>query len=174
MPKIYSDKSLFKGKVVGGASYFHQSALHIIDSQYRDLIAKASILNENSCKWNVVKFDNQDSNRLSFLEYQCFDDYEFPCLEKSYQANLKELTFKSRKHSKTNPPVLHRKELLIDPARTDYQKFESLTKTLEKFGAFKNITKLGTKLRWEDELNRLGIVVKDHKANLNGEISNVS
>ena len=174
MPKIYSDKSLFKGKVVGGASYFHQSALHIIDSQYRDLIAKASILNENSCKWNVVKFDNQDSNRLSFLEYQCFDDYEFPCLEKSYQANLKELTFKSRKHSKTNPPVLHRKELLIDPARTDYQKFESLTKTLEKFGAFKNITRLGTKLRWEGELNRLGIVVKDHKANLNGEISNVS
>ena len=174
MPKIYSDKSLFKGKVVGGASYFHQSALHIIDSQYRDLIAKASILNENSCKWNVVKFDNQDSNRLSFLKYQSFDDFAFPCLEKSYQVNLNELTFKSRNHSKTNPPVLHRKELLIDPARSDYQKFESLTKTLEKFGAFKNITKLGTKLRWEDELNSLGIVVKDHKAKLIGNKLNVS
>ena len=54
------------------------------------------------------------------------------------------------------------------------QKFESLTKTLEKFGAFKNITKLGTKLRWEDELNRLGIVVKDHKAKLIGNKLNVS
>jgi len=174
MVSNHSKKSLFKGKVVGGASYFHQSALHIIDSQYRDLIAKASILNENSCKWNVVKFDNQDSNRLSFLNYQSFDDYAFPCLEKSYQANLNELTFNSRNHSKTNPPVLHRKELLIDPAHSDYQKFESLTKTLEKFGAFKNITKLGTKLRWEDELNRLGIVVKDHKAKLFGNKSNVS
>ena len=69
---------------------------------------------------------------------------------------------------------MHRKELLIDPARSDYQKFESLTKTLEKFGAFKNITKLGTKLRWEDELNRLGIVVKDHKAKLIGNKLNVN
>ena len=39
---------------------------------------------------------------------------------------------------------------------------------------FKNITKLGTKLRWEDELNRLGIVVKDHKAKLIGNKLNVS
>ena len=174
MVRIYSSKSLFKGKVIGGSSYFHQSALHIIDSQYRDLIAKATILNVNSCKWNVVKFDNQDRNRLSLLEYQCFNDNEFPCLEKSYQVNLKELTFKSRKHSKTNPPVLHRKELLIDPACLDYQKFESITKTLEKFGAFKNISKLGTKLRWEDELDRLGIVVKDHKAELVGNKSDAS
>ena len=164
----------FKGKLVGGASYFHQSAIHIINNHFRELISRASTLNENSCKWNVVKFDNQDNNRLSFLEYQCFNDYEFPCLEKSYQVNLNELTFKSRNHSKTNPPILHRKELLIDPACLDYQKFESLTKTLEKFGAFKNITKLGTKLRWDDELNRLGIIVKDHKAVLNGNISNVS
>ena len=164
----------FKGKLVGGASYFHKSAIHIINNHFRELISKASTLNENSCKWNVVKFDNQDSNRLSFLKYQSFDDFAFPCLEKSYQVNLNELTFKSRNHSKTNPPVLHRKELLIDPARSDYKKFESLTKTLEKFGAFKNITKLGTKLRWEDELNRLGIVVKDHKAKLNGNKLNVS
>ena len=170
----HSANSLFKGKVVGGASYFHQSAIHLIDNYYRDLIARASVLQANSCKWNVVKFDNQDSNRLSFLKYQSFDDYAFPSLEKSYQVNLKKLTFKSRNHSKTNPPVLHRKELLIDPAHSDYQKFESLTKTLEKFGAFKNITKLGTKLRWEDELNRLEIIVKDHKAKLIGNKSNVS
>ena len=174
MVNNYSLNSLFKGKAVGGASYFHQSAIYLIDNYYQDLIAKASILNENSCKWNVVKFDKRENYKLSFLEYQCFNDYAFPCLEKSYQVNLNELTFKSRNHSKINPPILHRKELLIDPARSDYQKFESLTKTLEKFGAFKNITKLGTKSRWEDELNRLGIVVKDHKAKLIGNKSNVS
>jgi len=174
MVNNYSLNSIFKGKVVGGASYFHQSAIHKIDDIYKDLITKASALNENLCKWNVVKFDNQDNHRLSFLKYQSFDNYEFPCLEKSYQVNLNELTFKSRNHSKINPPVLHRKELLIDPACLNYQKFKSLTQTLEKFGAFKNITKLGTKLRWDDELNRLGIIVKDHKAVLNGNISNVS
>ena len=174
MPKIYSDKILFKGKMVGGASYFHQSALHIIDSQYRDLIARASILNENLCKWNVVKFDNQDSNRLSFLKYQSFDDFAFPCLEKSYQVNLNELTFKSRNHSEKNPPVLHRKELLIDPSYHNYEIFCKLTKELEKLGAYKNITKLGTRLRWEEELQRLGIIVQGHEIKIIGDIINVS
>ena len=174
MVSNHSKKSLFKGKVVGGASYFHHSALHIIDSQYRDLIAKASNLNENSCKWNVVKFDNQDTYRLSFLKYQSFDDYAFPCLEKSYQINLNDLTFKSRNHSKKNPPVLHRKELLIDPSHHNYEVFGNLTKELEKFGAFKNITKLGTKLRWEEELQKLGIIVQGHEIKIIGDIINVS
>ena len=174
MVNNYSLNSLFKGKVVGGASYFHQSAIHIIDDIYKDLIAKASILNENSCKWNVVKFDNQDSHRLSFLKYQSFDNYEFPCLEKSYQVNLNELTFKSRNHSEKNPPVLHRKELLIDPSYHNYEIFCKLTKELEKLGVFKNITKLGTRLRWEEELQRLGIIVQGHEIKIIGDIINVS
>ena len=174
MVSNHSKKSLFKGKVVGGASYFHQSAIYLIDNYYQDLIAKASILNENSCKWNVVKFDKRENYKLSFLEYQCFNDYAFPCLEKSYQIHLSDLTFKSRNHSDKNPPVLHRKELLIDPSHHNYEVFGNLTKELEKFGAFKNITKLGTKLRWEEELQKLGIIVQGHEIKKIGDIINDS
>jgi DNA phosphorothioation-associated putative methyltransferase len=164
----------FKGKLVGGASYFHQSAIHIINNHFRELISRASTLNENSCKWNVVKFDSQDSDRLSFLKYQSFDDFAFPCLEKSYQIHLNDLTFKSRNHSKKNPPVLHRKELLIDPFHHNYEKFCKLTKELEKLGAFKNIIKLGTKLRWEEELQSLGVIVQGHEIKTIGDILNGS
>lgn len=157
---------IFKGKVVGRAAYFHQSALHLIDSAHLEAIKKATELNQHNCDWNVVKFDKKNEQKLSFLDYQRFDEFEFPCLKLSYQIDLDELTFKSRKHSNVNPPVLHRKELLIDPNHPNFKKFKDFTKTLENLGAFENITKLGTKLRWESELSRLFIATKDHKANL--------
>ena len=46
----------------------------------------------------------------------------------------------------------------------DHEKFQGLTAQLESMGAFKNIVKLGTKHRWEDELTKLNIVIKDHVA----------
>jgi rRNA processing protein Krr1/Pno1 len=41
-------------------------------------------------------------------------------------------------------------------------------------GVFKNITKLGTRLRWEEELQRLGIIVQGHEIKIIGDIINVS
>ena len=57
MPKIYSDKILFKGKMVGGASYFHQSALRIIDSQYRDIIFN---MLEGKIPYVLLGINNED------------------------------------------------------------------------------------------------------------------
>jgi len=155
----------FKGKVVGGAVYVHKSAFYLLNNDQLDLISLANQLNHIHCKWNVVKFDSKFKKRLSFLDYQDFDEFEFPTLDQSYQIDLDDLTFKSRQHSNTNPPLLHRKELLIDPNHHNFRKFYEFTKVLEKLGAFENINKLGTKLRWEAELSRLSISIKDHKAN---------
>lgn len=155
----------FKGKVVGGAMYVHKSAFHLLNNYRLDIISQADQLNHIHCKWNVVKFDSKFKKRLSFLDYQDFDEFEFPTLDQSYQIDLDDLTFKSRQHSNTNPPLLHRKELLIDPNHYNFRKFYEFTKVLEKLGAFENVNKLGTKLRWEAELSRLSISIKNHKAN---------
>jgi len=52
----------------------------------------------------------------------------------------------------------------VHPNHPDRAKFLNLTAQLEDLGAFKNIVKLGTKHRWEDELTKLNIVIKDHVA----------
>ena len=59
------------------------------------------------------------------------------------QVDLKLKNIQIRQHSKNNPPVLHRKELLVHPNHPDRAKFLSLTAQLEDLGAFKNIVKLG-------------------------------
>lgn len=158
--------SSFKGKVVGGAVYIHKSALHLIALEQKALITETKNLREFCHFWNVVKFDKKDKHKFSLLDYQSFDDYEFPSLNSSYQINLKTRSYSSRNHSKTNPPILHRKELLIPPEDLRLEKFTKLTSMLEKLGAFKNINRLGTKLKWEEELKRLNIVVQNHQAKL--------
>lgn len=166
--------SIFRGKIVGGAIYVHKSALHLLSIEHTQAINKATNLNWENYAWNVLKLNKQDKNKLSFLDYQDFDEYEFPCLNNSYQIDLKNCMFSGRKHSSSNPPVLHRKELLINRNHPSFRKFSNLTKTLEELGAFKNIVKLGTKLRWKDELDRLNIVVTDHVATRAGKKNNVS
>jgi hypothetical protein len=123
--------------------------------------------------WNVIKFSLKDVKKLSFLEYESFAETEFPGLIHSCQVNLNLQSIKIRKHSTSNPPVLHRKELLMRPDHPELNKFRSLTLQLESLGAFKNIVKLGTRLRWQDELDGLKIVIKDHVATQTGQPTNV-
>jgi DNA phosphorothioation-associated putative methyltransferase len=159
-----TEKKPFNGKKIGGFLYSHISALPVLPDQYRSVIEVAIELNSDFDTWNVVKFNLNDTEKLSLLEYDNFDMTEFPCLHHSCQIDLKMETLKLRKHSSKNPPVLHRKELLVHPEYPELTKFKNLTLQLEKLGAFANIVKLGTKLRWQDELKRLKISVKNHEA----------
>jgi DNA phosphorothioation-associated putative methyltransferase len=160
--------SSFHGKQVGGFMYAHKNALSALPTKYL-IIAEASLRLDNEFStWNVIKFNLKNDQRLSLLEYDDFDKMEFPCLHHSCQVDLKIGSLKIRKHSPANPPVLHRKELLIHPEHPELAKFKNLTSELEKLGAFANIVKLGTKLRWQDELKRLKINVKNHKATIIG------
>lgn len=144
--------------------YIHKSARPYLSERHSQSLNNALRLLNNFRRWNVVKFNVKDGTRLSFLEYENFDCTEFPCLMRSCQVDLTSQTTKNRNHSTENPPVLHRKELLMYPGYPGLAKFQQLTAQLENMGAFKNIVKLGTKLRWQDELYRLNIVIKDHTA----------
>jgi DNA phosphorothioation-associated putative methyltransferase len=156
----------FYGKRIGGYMYAHINALSVLPYKYRSITEAAIKLNNEFYAWNVVKISLKDGEKLSLLEYDNFDMTEFPCLHHSCQIDLKMGSLKIRKHSSKNPPVLHRKELLVHPEYPELAKFKNLTLQLEKLGAFANIVKLGTKLRWQDELNRLKIDVKNHDATI--------
>jgi DNA phosphorothioation-associated putative methyltransferase len=62
-----------------------------------------------------------------------------------------------------NPPILHRKELLLPSDHHDIPKFVALTKQLEDAGLFKDSLRIGYKKQWEERLYNAGYKVVDHK-----------
>ena len=95
----------------------------------------------NDFDWNVVKIDLKDKNKVSFLNYEDFEDCEFPALLQSCQVSAKTGETHPRNYSADNPPILHRKELLLPPNNKNSEKYRALTLELEELGAFSKLNK---------------------------------
>ena len=151
------------GKVVGEAQYFHKSAVSMLADVEKAKLLKCLDLIDATTLWNVVKFDLKDPNKVSFLEYSNFSDDAFPVLLNGTNIDLSLKTIKHRAYSLSNPPVLHRKELLLPPSDPNRVKYVALTEELEELGAFINVSELGTKQRWLKRLEELGIEIFEHE-----------
>ena len=152
----------FKGKVVSQQRYLHVSAKALISAreQERVEVASKAIINEN---WNVIRLDLANRMTISLMEYESFSASAFPALLKSYKIDIDNLTCKIQRYSQKNPPILHRKELLINPSLDEYKIYSQLTKELENLGAFKEMYRFGTRERWNEHLNNLGIFLQGHQ-----------
>lgn len=154
--------SVFQGKIVSGTRYAHKSAVSLLPNTEQQLIEKMHAFLDIDTAWNVVKLEIKKPTNFSFLCYQDFSDAEFPALLKSYKYNNCDHTFKLTRYNSKNPPILHRKELLLPSDHPDYLKYETLTNNLIVLGAFQNMHRHGTKKRWQEWLESLGIVVNNH------------
>ena len=152
----------FKGKLIGNVHYFHKNALSLLEPEVLKIVQKCAKILDTGFEWNVIKFDSK-SFEISLLDYEKFEENAFPALLKSCKFNLETGNYKIRNHSANNPPILHRKELLLPPNEKNIELYRKLTSDLEKIGAFNNIIGLGTKVSWELELTNLGIKVHNHK-----------
>lgn len=159
---MMKNHSLNVGKVVGKARYLHISAISALDQLYGKILTKCLELIGESISWNVVKFDLAATHRVSFLFYTDIYSNPFPELMASTNVDLKTEQVKHRIYSRTNPPILHRKELLLLPSDVQVPTFSSLTCRLVELGAFEEIYKYGTKLPWQNRLKELEIEIKDH------------
>jgi len=153
----------FKGKMVGGAKYIHCKAIYLLEPAEQELLKFARSLIDEKCRWNVIKIDLKNKNIISFLNYEDFEKEEFPKLLNSWQVNTSTCETKIKNYSSNNPPILHRKELLLPPNDEKINQYRALTSELEELGAFSNPIKIGTKKHWEAELKSLGIRVEAHK-----------
>ena len=151
------------GKVVGGAQYLHKCATSLLTQVQKDRLAECLKLIDRTTSWNVVKFDLKDLHKVSLLEYSDFAQDAFPVLLNGINIDLVAKVAKHRTYSNSNPPVLHRKELLLPLDDPEKAKFEALTEELEELGAFINISELGTKQRWWKRLEELGIEIIKHE-----------
>ena len=153
------------GKRVGGARYYHKSAVRWTDSRSQKALEEATRIACLSPRaFNVVKFDGEPPQRVSLLAYEDFEASAFPTLLDSWTVNLRSQGFVHRSYrASRNPPILHRKELLLAPDDPRRQMFAQLTEELQRRDLFKKANSIGFRRQWERRLAIAGIVIEDHK-----------
>jgi DNA phosphorothioation-associated putative methyltransferase len=148
------------GKQVGSALYVHHSAVaHLLPDHARLIATAAKHVPQSN--WNVAKIDLADDRAVSLLDYQEFAEYAFPALRQSHRVDLKAGVVSARRYEK-NPPILHRKELLLPPDAPRRDVYLALTQELEQRGLFVDMNRRGRHDSWEAALAKAGIEVRDH------------
>ncbi|MVF23126.1 DNA phosphorothioation-associated putative methyltransferase [Methylocaldum sp. BRCS4] len=153
------------GKNVAQNLYIHLSALDPNDKERRELILTASALTD-TCPgqdFNVVKFSH-DSARLTLLDYPGFFEEGFPALKRYWTVDLGNGTVHLRAYEGSlNPPILHRKELLLTLEHPQFAEFAALTSAAEQIGLFDDTTRIGFQQAWSTLLAQKGYRVVGHQ-----------
>lgn len=107
---------------------------------------------------------DQQGNQISLLYYeQCFDS-PFPALKSSCAVDLASGRIKQLRYDlSSNPPILHRKGLLLPPDHPQAPLFATLTQQLEAVGLFQDSRRIGFAREWQERLRSAGYEVRDHQ-----------
>lgn len=146
-------KKLNLGKRIGDHLYVHIDYLNELEPfVLTNQISTARKLLGETCESlpNVAKV-NLKNEHFSLLFYADFYEAPFPELVGCWtfaQGNLDSPTFRSYKSS-LNPPILHRKELLVPTSHPNREKWVSCTRSAEELGLFDDPITIGFRLNWE-------------------------
>src|SRR5215813_357594 len=152
------------GKQVKGNLYFHIAALASLDPRVREPVQFAAMQAslDPEAEFNVIKID-EEGKRISLLYYEHFFDSPFPALQRSCIVDLASDRIKHLRYNLSdNPPILHRKELLLPPDHPQVPIFEALTQQLEAAGLFQDSRRIGFAREWQERLHSAGYEVRDH------------
>ncbi|WKJ92195.1 DNA phosphorothioation-associated putative methyltransferase [Methylomonas montana] len=153
------------GKKVLNNVYWHYS---LTDSQHYEIqqtVKAAEILAhlKPGLGYNVIKYDGK-SSMLSLLWYPNFFEEPFPALETSFRIDLTTQRVEKRSYQTSlNPPILHRKELLLSRDAPNYQQFTQLTETAEQLGLFDDTIRIGFKQAWDALIREKGFQIIDYQ-----------
>lgn len=141
------------GKRVVDDLYIHLSAVRELeDAEHRGLIEQAMLRVPTPAELTpVVAKLNLRTRRLSLLAYRDFDDDPFPELAASWAFAPGSTGAPSYRiyADSLNPPILHRKELLVPLSYPGREGWVRLTSTAESLGLFDDTTTIGFKLNWQ-------------------------
>jgi DNA phosphorothioation-associated putative methyltransferase len=138
------------GKHVADHVYGHVTVLASWPVELRARVEQAAALARVTSgeHFNVVKM-HALGEQLSLLAYPDFDDAPFPTLHKSWRVHLAMGTVVYRDYTDScNPPILHRKELLLTPEDPRIPKYAALTRTAEGLGLFDDPSRIGFREQW--------------------------
>jgi len=149
------------GKLLPDDLYVHASLVHKLNPVLRVYFGCARALVGDIPDANIVKFHRR-SGKLSYLTYPTFDSDAHPALAKTVSVNLRSCEMWSRDYTKSeNPPILHRKEALVDPSYPQHDIFSKLSAAEESAGLLGG--QIGFAKAWEQLLASKGMMVTGHE-----------
>ena len=146
------------GKRVGLHTYHHVEVLELLEPLHIEQINKAIAITGMMPgeRFNVIKLPHVGES-ITLLDYPRFFDDAFPVLANYWTIDLANQTYRYRTYlDSLNPPVLHRKELLLPKDHPQQELFQTLTKSAEQIGLFEDPNRIGFKRAWETLLARRG------------------
>jgi hypothetical protein len=152
------------GKTVARHIYVHADALDTLAPEFREAIHDAAgiagVRLGEAC--NVVKID-RDRAAISLLDYPDFFEAAFPVLRRAWSVDpaTRTVRFRSYEHS-LNPPILHRKELLLPEGHPQREIFAALTAAAESLGLFEDPRRIGFRQAWDALLIQRGYRIAGH------------
>ena len=154
---VYSELRVTgRGKHVGRFSYYHRMLAEKRDGVLARLGDIRRRLHDAPFEFNVIKLDARSC--VSFLRYEEFATVPFPALLAALSCNIFQGTARKTFYcGRRNPPILHRKELLVPADNPLVPEAERLTSELERFGAFADPHRIGTRDGWTARLASLGV-----------------
>ncbi|MEK0082651.1 DNA phosphorothioation-associated putative methyltransferase [Benzoatithermus flavus] len=151
------------GKRVHGTLYLHQDALGTLGAEEQALVHEAGRL-AGDFAWNVVKLDPERPGRVGLLRYEPFDAVPFPALLDSAAVDVRAGRVVRRSFQRSaNPPILHRKELLLPEGHPDRERYAALTRSLERLGLFAGASRIGFRQAWEARLAAAAMRIEGHR-----------
>ena len=152
------------GKVVGGQVYIHVEVLDSLEAKKQSLVRLAESAAQVTAneQYNVVRVA-LDGTGVALLNYPTFFEEAFPALAGSwkYYPDTKDVRFRDYSRS-LNPPILHRKELLISELHPRLREFKTLTQSAEQLGLFSDSTRIGFASYWHKSIRDLGYEIVGH------------
>jgi DNA phosphorothioation-associated putative methyltransferase len=152
-------------KKVGQHSYYYVESLSRLDFAQKSRIELAAAIAgiAASTNYNVIKLSQHDDS-ITLLDYPRFLDEPFPILANYWTVDLTNRSFRHRTYSESlNPPILHRKELLLGQDNPQRKLFQTLTTSAEQIGLFDDPNRIGFKKAWETLLAQRGYRVAGHE-----------
>lgn len=149
-------------KRLPGTVYLHREAGVCHREPFVSLLQTLSARHGLGNDFNVVKF-RTDAPRLSFLSYPDFYDEPHPSLARSFAIDLSTGKCYDIDYSDNlNPPILHRKELLLEPGHPRISEYIALSAAEEAAGLYRNSAVIGFRENWKRTLAELGIEIEGH------------
>ena len=148
-----------RGKHVGRFSYYHYAVAAEVPGTLERLEFIKRQIHDLHFPFNVIKLGERC--RISFLRYEHFD-VAFPALIAALSCDIEKKTVRHISYQAShNPPILHRKELLLPAHDPRVRTGSRLTQWLEQHGAFRQTKTIGTREGWRRRLMETGIDIPE-------------